>query len=242
MPTIRDHALCIRHWDFSETSQTVSLYTRDHGLLRGLAKGSRRDKGPFSGGLELLTRGEVIAITKPGRELATLTEWSLLELFPILSRNLAAHRTGLYFADLLFHFSEAEDPHPLLYDALLDALRSLDDDADARNRALLRFQWTLLVESGYTPLLESPETAPDGVLVFNPEAGGILPGNGHDGWRVRPETVDLIRRAAAAPDFAAPPDPATLDRANRLLAAYCRYLLDRELPTMTALFGRLHTR
>ncbi|MFM1832063.1 MAG: hypothetical protein RLZZ461_379, partial [Planctomycetota bacterium] len=26
MPTIRDEAICVRHWDFSETSQTVSLF------------------------------------------------------------------------------------------------------------------------------------------------------------------------------------------------------------------------
>ncbi|HAC09503.1 MAG TPA: DNA repair protein RecO, partial [Phycisphaerales bacterium] len=53
MPTIRDEAVCVRHWDFSETSQTVSLFLRDHGLVRGLAKGARRERGSFSGGFDL---------------------------------------------------------------------------------------------------------------------------------------------------------------------------------------------
>ena len=56
MPTITDQAIVIRRWDFSETSQTVSLFTRDHGIVRGLAKGAKREKGDFSGGLDLLTR------------------------------------------------------------------------------------------------------------------------------------------------------------------------------------------
>ncbi|MHC4990131.1 MAG: DNA repair protein RecO, partial [Planctomycetota bacterium] len=69
MPTIQDQAVCIRHWDFSETSQTVSLLSREHGVIRGLAKGAKREKGTFSGGIDLLTVGEVVAITKRGREL-----------------------------------------------------------------------------------------------------------------------------------------------------------------------------
>ena len=44
MPIIADTAICIRCWDFSETSQTVSLVTREHGVVRGLAKGAKREK------------------------------------------------------------------------------------------------------------------------------------------------------------------------------------------------------
>ena len=39
MGTIHDQGVCIRHWDFSETSQTVSLFGRSLGVVRGLAKG-----------------------------------------------------------------------------------------------------------------------------------------------------------------------------------------------------------
>lgn len=49
MPPVSDDAVCIRHWDWSETSQTVSLFTRGHGLVRALAKGSKRPKSPYSG-------------------------------------------------------------------------------------------------------------------------------------------------------------------------------------------------
>jgi recombinational DNA repair protein (RecF pathway) len=45
VPPIIDQAIVVRLWDFSETSQTVSLFLREHGMLRGLAKGSRRAAG-----------------------------------------------------------------------------------------------------------------------------------------------------------------------------------------------------
>ncbi|MEY3021187.1 MAG: hypothetical protein RIS86_383, partial [Planctomycetota bacterium] len=81
MPNLVDQAICIRQWDWSETSQTVSLFCRAHGVLRGLAKGARRERGSFSGGIDLLARGEVVAVTKPDRELQTLTAWTLLQIF-----------------------------------------------------------------------------------------------------------------------------------------------------------------
>ena len=62
-----DQAICIRHWDWSETSQTVSLFCRASGILRGLAKCARRERGSFSGGIDLLARGEVVAVVKPDR-------------------------------------------------------------------------------------------------------------------------------------------------------------------------------
>ena len=65
MPVAHDQGVCIRHWDFSETSQTVSLFGRGLGLVRGLAKGARRERGSFSGGIGLLARGEIVAVVKP---------------------------------------------------------------------------------------------------------------------------------------------------------------------------------
>ena len=123
MPTIRDEAICVRHWDFSETSQTVSLFLREHGLLRGLAKGARRERGAFSGGFDLFTRGEIVAIVKPGRELATLTEWTLLETFPVLRKSAPANRMAWYLADLIGRFLHQPEPHPTTWHAALAAWR-----------------------------------------------------------------------------------------------------------------------
>src|SRR4051812_28677764 len=116
MPTITDNAVVIRRWDFSETSQTVSLFTREHGVIRGLAKGAKREQGSFSGGMDLLTRGEIVAIIKSGKDLATLTAWHLQDMFRPLRQNLQANRIALYMADLVHHMIIDHDPHPRVYD------------------------------------------------------------------------------------------------------------------------------
>jgi DNA repair protein RecO (recombination protein O) len=246
VPAVIDQAVCIRRWDWSETSQTVSLFARDSGIIRGIAKGSRRERSPFSGGVEVLTRAEVSAIIKPSSDLATITAWDLQETFPALRRSLSAFYSGMYIADVVHHALHERDPHPALFDALLDALRALGDPA-TDGLAVLRFQWAALTETGYRPNLDRDAVAdgplaPARTVAFVPRLGGFTQdarsGDAADGrWRVRAETLDLLRRVAdpSAADGPAAPDSA--QRAARLLDAYFREILGRELPAGAPLFG-----
>lgn len=221
MPTLRDDAICIRHWDWSETSQTVSLFTREHGVLRGIAKGSKREKAPFSGGLEILTRGEVIAITKPGRTLATLTAWDLTHTHPACRADLVRHHAALYAIDLVHHAMPESDPHPALFDTLADALRGLGELArDERPDAIVfAFQRALLREMGHEPQLGRGDGSGPPTLGYDPESGSVTrdPGPGPSGiWRVRARTVELLRGEFPGIRNATPQE---LDRANRFLGA-----------------------
>lgn len=223
MPVHIDEALCIRHWDWSETSQTVALFTRDHGVVRALAKGSRRPRSPFSGGIELLTTAEIGLILRPQSELALLTAWDLRELFPALRRVLAAYQAAMYMAELLVQFVRDHDPHPGLYSAAIGVLRAMDSPQPVPG-LLVRFQWDLLVECGFRPELgmdvrtgEPLDRARE--YIFDPVAGGLsrvgagqgssgaasAPRSAGSGWRVRAETVETLRAAArgAAPESVA---------------------------------------
>src|SRR5205085_10981400 len=101
------------------------------------------------GGLEVLTRGEMVAIVKPGSDLANITAWDLQELFPPLRTSLAVFYAGMYLADLTHHAVSDHDPHPALFDALMASLRALAPGAE--RAAVLRYQWATLVETGYRP-------------------------------------------------------------------------------------------
>jgi DNA repair protein RecO (recombination protein O) len=179
VPTITDQAVVIRQWDFSETSQTVSLFTRGHGVIRGLAKGARREKGSFSGGMDVLTGGQIVAIVKPGRDLATLTAWHVQQMYPAVRTHLPANRAGLYMADLINHMIIDHDPHPAVFEAFTSALEGLAN-ATQIDVALLRFQWTLLRECGYEPQVERDaqtgrELAANATtFVFSAAAAGFL--------------------------------------------------------------------
>lgn len=245
---IHDEAVCIRYWDWSETSQAVALFTRGHGLVRALAKGSRRPKAPYSGGVEMLTRGEAGLIVRPGTELALLTEWDLRETYPALRRSLPAFNAGMYFADLVQRFVHDHDAHTVLFDALAASLAELGSDGKAAMLdAVVRFQWAVLREAGFRPLLggagadaEGPESE---VLVFDPEHGGVRSSAGGRapmaGWKVRRGTIELLRRVAGAGGNGAGdgPDAETLLRAARLLGAYVAHVLGEEPPTQRSVLS-----
>ena len=76
-------------------------------------------------------------------------------------------------------------------------------------------------------------------LAFSPTAGGVVADTAApDRWRVRRETIELLRAAAAgrSPGRA---EPSQVDRANRLLAAYIRALLGREPKSISWIYPEL---
>ncbi|MBM4111766.1 MAG: DNA repair protein RecO [Phycisphaerae bacterium] len=252
MPALRDEGICLRHWDWSETSQTVSVFGRSLGVLRGLAKGARRERGRFGGGIDLLSRGEFGVIVKPTTELATFTDWDLLETFPGLRDSLPANRISFYAADLVARMVAPADPHPGLYDEFASLLRAVGgrsspdraqevsaqtEQAARTAQALLRFQWRLLQETGVQPALDAEGRA--ATLWFDPRSGGFTEIEPEHGWRVRRETLELLRRVNSGADGVSSAPLETLDRANRLLAAHLRETLQMEPPTLTHLFGNL---
>ena len=82
--------------------------------------------GRFSGGIDLLTRGQVVAIVKPGRELATITDWTLLGAWRTTRSELAANRAAFYMIDLVQRLLKVLRLHELVAKVLQTAV-SLGD-------------------------------------------------------------------------------------------------------------------
>ncbi|MFN3167715.1 MAG: DNA repair protein RecO, partial [Phycisphaeraceae bacterium] len=212
VPRFTDMAICIRDLDWSETSQLVVLLTQNHGKVRGLAKGSRRQSpssvARFSGGINLLNLGQAIVTTKPATQLAAITEWDLRDDHHALRTALGAQWSAMYAADLTGAMLADEDPHPGAFAALLELLRACDKPADVP-AALLRFQWRLLSDVGYRPELDH-DVAVGGALgdaraySFDPRLGGLTRRSAlnDEAWRVRRETVELLRSIASQCDLA----------------------------------------
>ena len=249
MTTQQDEAVCIRHWDFSETSQTVGLFTRGCGVVRAIAKGSRRERGGFSGGIDLLTRADTTMILNETSDLATLTEWALIENFPNIRANSQANKTAYFAADIVGRFFGSRDPHPNMYDGFVHLLTTLGESGcgqtptNSYQPALLEFQWLILKEAGYQPQLEL-EQGDIEVVHFDPRDGGRVTESGTEtSWRVRRPTITLLARVRDQHEATfADTDAESVGRANRLLAAYIREIVGEEPPAMRSLFGELIAR
>lgn len=241
MPLVSDQAVCIRHWDWSETSQTVSLFSREHGVIRGIAKGAKREHSTFSGGIELMTRGEVVVSLKPTDALSTLTAWDLQETFRASRATLAGFYGGMAILDIVQHCLQPGDPHPGFYDAVVSGLRSLAEPGKER-AAVLSVIWLALVETGHAPELSidirsAQPLADVPVYGFWPGLGGFSveqmpPGltaepNLQTVWKVRRETLRFLRGQSSVKDGESGSD--TLRRAMQLMLAYFRWVFGDEV-------------
>lgn len=264
MPPVQDEAVCVRVWDWSETSQTVTLFARGLGLVRAMAKGSKRPPSArsggagsaFSGGVETLTRGECWIFVKPSVELATLARWDLVETFPALRKDLGAHNVGLFMSEVVLRFAADRDPHPDLYDALVGALRAVGP-ASTRDAVLARFLWAALNSAGYRPVLDrlpgasgsgAGEGLPDApAFDFDPNTGALVgvrsPSDGErrDGgrplaWAIRRETI-LTLAALAGGAEAGAVDARSARRGARFLAHHARHVLGSQFRMLDLVFS-----
>jgi DNA repair protein RecO (recombination protein O) len=151
MPHFHDSAIVLRRLEYSETSQVLAIFGREYGQVRIIAKGSRRStKKQFKPGLDLLEAGQVVFSARHvGQEtLATLVEWKQERTFPELRDSLPRWHSAYYLADVTLAMTAEWDPHPGLYDALLDALATACQARDAL-AAVVAYQRTLLEQTGF---------------------------------------------------------------------------------------------
>ena len=246
MPLSHDRCICLRKVEYSETSQILTLFAREHGLQRVMAKGAhRRTKAgasKFDGGVDLLDVGEAVFTTRLERDLGLLTEWSLREGHLELRRNLRGMYLGLYAAELMSFLFEEHDPHPDIYDRLEGTLAELA--TPRAEEAFLAFQLDLMRESGYLPELgvcvgcNSPMN-PREATFFSASHGGVVcrncEGTMPDRLALDPRLIGLLQTILRLPK--ANGSPQRLPRLtrhqtnpiNRVFADHMQHTLGRKL-------------
>lgn len=246
MGLVHDRCICLRRTQYSETSQILSLFSREHGAVRVIAKGAhRRTKAgasQFDGGVDLLDTGDAVFTHDPGRDLATLTEWSLRDGHLGLRSTLRGMYLGLYAAELVGRLVEEHDPHPELFDRLEAALGELQ--TPRHEESFLAFELDLLRETGYLAELSAcaacGAAVPDGEpCYFSPACGGIVcrrcEGVVHDRAALDARLLRLLRgilrlpRANGSPRRLPHLTRHQTDPINRLLADQIQHTLGRRL-------------
>jgi DNA repair protein RecO (recombination protein O) len=156
-------AICVRAIDYSETSQVVTFFTKRTGRVTMIAKGAKRQRSPFGGPLEIFSYGSIVFSDSGRDKLATLVEFEPLAGVvntSLLASDIFILNCCLFAAELVNVLTKDYDPHPGLFDGLLEFLRNVTADKaapPARTTLLTQlvlFQLRLLREIGFSPVLE----------------------------------------------------------------------------------------
>jgi DNA repair protein RecO (recombination protein O) len=230
-------AIVLRTTDWSESSRIATLWTRELGKVRALAKGGRRLRSAFENALDLLTVCSIVLLRKSSGGLDLLTEAQVVQRFPRLQADLGALYSAYYVAELLSDWTEDLDPHPVLFDEVLATLGELGESGagTAIGPRVMRFEMVFLRELGYQPVLSAcahcgSDLANSG-LSFSPAAGGALCPRCRIGQaECRPLSQGAWRmlRALAEDDWRGEWDTGVRSEVRHLLGGYVSYLRGRQ--------------
>ena len=173
---IRTEAVVLRSLDYGETSQIVTLFTREKGKVGVMAKGARRAQTPFGATLQPMAYTQVVYYYKPTRTLQILSESSHVESFHRLRDSLQRITVGLRIVELVDALMEEEDPQPAVFELIVRLLRRLDA-TERRGGNLWPFAQLQLAQClGIAPSIERANVEAVGAEGLLSKAnGGVYP-------------------------------------------------------------------
>jgi DNA repair protein RecO (recombination protein O) len=235
-------AIVLRTTDWSESSRIATLWTRELGKVRALAKGGRRLRSAFENALDLLTVCSIVLLRKSSGSLDLLTEAQVVRRFPRLQSDLGALYAAYYVAELLADWTQELDPHPALFDEVLATLGELGEPMAGTplGQRLMRFEMFFLREMGYRPVLEHcagcAAALVIGRLMFSAAAGGVLcprcqaePSDAANARRTLSESAwQMLRDLDSENDWRRPWEASVRAEVRHLLGGYVSYLRGRQ--------------
>ena len=243
MPTFhsfRVSAVVLRHKDWGEADQLLTLYTREQGKLRVVAKGARKITSRKAGHLQPFTHVN-LQLAK-GRDLMIVTQAETVNAFLGIGADLMKTGYASYIIELLDRFVYEDDGgNPGVFKMLIETLERLEKESDAWV-AVRYYEMRLLDHVGFRPQLFECANCGREILPedqhFSPNSGGVICPRCGEGipnlMKISVEALKYLRhfqrstyreasRARAAPEVQ--------KEAEILMQSYFTYLLERKLNT-----------
>jgi DNA repair protein RecO (recombination protein O) len=236
--SFRVEAVVLRHTDWGEADRILTLYTRERGKVRAIAKGARKIRSRKAGHLEPFTH--VTLQLAKGRDLLIVTQADTLDAYLPLGANLVKTGLASYVMELLDRFTyEDESENYAIFRLLTETLGRIATEPDSW-LAIRYYEVHLLDLLGFRPhLFECANCGKEIQPVdqfFSPAVGGVLCpqcGAGLPGvWNVSVEELKYFRhfqRSTYPEAQRAQPSPAVQDKLETLIQKYLTYLLERGL-------------
>ena len=173
----------LKSFPLGEADKVLTILTREHGLIRVVAKGARKAKSQLGGRSELFVVNELLL--SRGRSLDRLTQAESLESYPRLSRDLSKLTVSQYWAEVVLYQTPSYDPNAPLFDLFCQRLAHLVE-AEPGLSTLIHLVYGVmqfLSLAGVAPQVDCccitgepviPERLGKRRIRFSPAVGGIL--------------------------------------------------------------------
>lgn len=238
--SLRASAVVLRHSDWGEADRLLTLYTREQGMVRALAKGARKVTSRKAGHLQPFTH--ITVQLAKGRDLLIITQVETINAFLPLHDDLVKTSYAAYIVELLLRFSyEDEGANPSIFKLLVDTLARIEKESDSWV-AVRYYEMRLLDGVGFRPQLFECANCGRGILAedqfFSFTAGGVICPRCGEGVRnltkISLEALKYLRhfqRSSYRDASRAQPSPEVRKEAETLMQGYFAHTLERGLNT-----------
>ncbi len=151
MPLIETESLVIKSYNLGDADRIVVFLTRDHGVVRGVAKGAKRLKSKFGSGLEPFSIVRAEYFEKESSELVSIQKVDLVQSNFTAASNPDFLQKFSYLGDLLITLSPPHDPNETLYRMVKACVETAANDPESIDSTGVYFELWMLRLAGYMP-------------------------------------------------------------------------------------------
>jgi len=154
MALYKSTGIVVKRMNFGEADRILTIYTRNFGKVKAVAKGVRKVTSRKSGHLELFTISEMVFAA--GKSLDVITDSSTVESLPSVRKSLFKTSLAYYVAELVDGFTEEAEKDAHLFDLIFETVVALNKARKIASGALIvrAFEVKMLGYLGYAPTLD----------------------------------------------------------------------------------------
>lgn len=173
--TFRCEAIVLRRVNFGEADRMLTLFSKEYGKIRALAKGARKPQTRKTGHVELFMRTNFLIAR--GKNIDIVTQAEMIEAYPKLRGDLVRTTYASYVVELIDQFTGEGDRDLTKYQLLAEALEWFSTAEDLMLTARY-YELRLLALAGFQPQLFQCAFRGEEILeqdqFFSAEIGGLL--------------------------------------------------------------------
>lgn len=172
-------AINLKSYNLNDADKIIVMYSKDNGLIKGVAKGIKKPKSKLGARMDLLA-ANTLQLLK-GRSMDTIIQAQTVNNFKKSREDIDKLMLSSYVSELVMNFGEgSESASKEIYELLYKALNRISDSTSKKDAliAVIKFQLKLLLIMGFCVELDTclccRERVLDEEMYFSSKMGGII--------------------------------------------------------------------
>ena len=172
-------AINLKSYNLNDADKIVVMYSKDNGLIKGVAKGIKKPKSKLGARMDLLV-ANTLQLLK-GRSMDTILQAQTVNHFRKTRENFDKLTLSSYISEVVINFGEgSEQSSKEIYELLYKALNKISDSDTKKDMmiAVIKFQLKILLIMGFCVELDCclccGERILEEAMFFSKAMGGVI--------------------------------------------------------------------